>query len=904
MNILVLYAVEDPRGARRTLLNHLLFLPKYAPGHSYTFHRVFTPTAEIMAAHFDLIVLDTTFLCYRWSRPALVFEELRDAYDFIRRSDAVKIALPQDEYDHSELLDEWLADWRVDIVFSCCFRERALFYHRTRARAEIVEGFTGYVDDIDIELGRSFSRPFSEREIDVGYRARDLGAYFGRIGHVKSVLGREFAAAATGSGLRVDVSTRLEDTIVGDDWLRFIGNSRFTLGSDSGSGLIDRRGEIKDAITAYLAEHPQAGFDEVEKACFPGLDGKPAMTALSPRLFETVLGGSCPVLVKGWYGGVLEPEVHYIPIEPDFSNLPEVVERVRSGSEVASIIERCYTRLILDERFRYCTLARSVIALTEHRRPGRRVAGGARINERTELIAAREEAAKRRLEPDLRRAQEEWDPYRLALKALPTEPELIAFFYERMTRSRGLLRLFADTNVQLLQTWWERRTGRASAPSEKRAPVPAAATPPAVPAALLDRDPADLRPSICLVSLSRIADDPRVRRQGDAFHAAGWKVIAVGLDGARSVPPSWPILTPAQVPAAPTLHVAAARRWLSRARRLLRQLGVHWRPETGPSLYLEGRVAHQVLVAARKIDADIYLANDWHALPIAMQLAQERGRRFAYDTHEYALEEYRHRLSWRVFTRPLAKSVEGLGLRRALVASAVSEGIAQEVARDYRLAKPLLVIRNVPELPPTVHRPCGDRIGVLYHGILVPDRGLEACVESVAQWRPEFQLVLRGPVQPAFKRKLQRISERCGVQDRIAFLPPVPMLELVSAATRFDIGLFIPPASSKHNRYVLPNKFFEYIHAGLALCVSDLPDMARLVRRFDLGVLAADASPRTIAAALNGMTRERIDQCKRNSICAAQELNWGMEAQRLVGAYEQALGRKTEAPASWRQAGG
>ena len=46
-----------------------------------------------------------------------------------------------------------------------------------------------------------------------------------------------------------------------------------------------------------------------------------------------------------------------------------------------------------------------------------------------------------------------------------------------------------------------------------------------------------------ILALSAIADDPRVRRQGDAFHAAGWEVIAFGLSGSgRSPAPLWQIV--------------------------------------------------------------------------------------------------------------------------------------------------------------------------------------------------------------------------------------------------------------------------------------------------------------------------------------------------------------------------
>ena len=50
------------------------------------------------------------------------------------------------------------------------------------------------------------------------------------------------------------------------------------------------------------------------------------------------------------------------------------------------------------------------------------------------------------------------------------------------------------------------------------------------------------RLSICILSLSVISDDPRVRRQGDAFHKAGWKVTAVSVPGWKSAAPAWRVI--------------------------------------------------------------------------------------------------------------------------------------------------------------------------------------------------------------------------------------------------------------------------------------------------------------------------------------------------------------------------
>jgi glycosyltransferase involved in cell wall biosynthesis len=87
----------------------------------------------------------------------------------------------------------------------------------------------------------------------------------------------------------------------------------------------------------------------------------------------------------------------------------------------------------------------------------------------------------------------------------------------------------------------------------------------------------------------------------------------------------------------------------------------------------------------------------------------------------------------------------------------------------------------------------------------------------------------------------------------------------------------------------LPNKFFEYVMAGLALCASDRPEMARLIQQYDLGVTIAAVEPKAIAAAINALDPDRIDRFKRNALAAARELCWERESERLVGAYSAAL---------------
>jgi glycosyltransferase involved in cell wall biosynthesis len=269
-------------------------------------------------------------------------------------------------------------------------------------------------------------------------------------------------------------------------------------------------------------------------------------------------------------------------------------------------------------------------------------------------------------------------------------------------------------------------------------------------------------------------------------------------------------------------------------------------------------------------------------------LAREQRVPFAYDTHELAVDEYAHRWMWRLTQRPMIAAIEGIAANEASFVSCVSDGIARRLTEIYSLGERPLVVRNTPCFESVPFRATKDDIRVLYHGLVSPGRGLEACILSVALWRPEFSLTIRGSGSSDYLAHLVRIAMEPGISGRVTFAPAVPMVDLVRTAAAHDVGLFALPDHSLQNVYALPNKFFEYIMAGLALCVSDLPEMASIVNSRQLGVLIEAVTPEAVAAAVNRLNRTTIDLYKRNALSAAQEFNWEREGSALLRACERA----------------
>src|ERR1700754_2926947 len=85
LKILILHDNWDLSQTRRTSFNHAFSLLKYAPWNEYelqTFRRPVSPA--VRREQYDAILLDTTFLCWRWALPHEQYlERLLSEYAFV-----------------------------------------------------------------------------------------------------------------------------------------------------------------------------------------------------------------------------------------------------------------------------------------------------------------------------------------------------------------------------------------------------------------------------------------------------------------------------------------------------------------------------------------------------------------------------------------------------------------------------------------------------------------------------------------------------------------------------------------------------------------------------------------------------------------------------------------------------
>ncbi|MGQ0812305.1 MAG: hypothetical protein ACT4OO_13930 [Nitrospiraceae bacterium] len=370
--ILVLYWHPDPKELRVAVHRHLHVMDWSRYHHQILYYNtIHGAPSWLRHCQFDAVILHTTLLCLRWSH---LFCEWKRKLRWVADLDSVKLAIPQDEYDHAWVLDEWLYELNVSIVFSN-FDEmhRKMFYPIMLQRASFHKCLTGYVDDGDVERMRADLKPHQERTWDLVYRASHLPYWFGSQGQLKHRIADAVAQEATRQGIRCNISTAIEDTILGPQWLDFLASGRAVIGCESGSSVLDRRGEVRAKVQALFGSKPYLSFGEVSQAMPPGWDDYQFL-AISPRHFEAILTKTCQILVEGHYNGILEPGRHYISLKRDCSNLSNVFDQLRDRRAVEAMAESAYEEVCGQERYSYKRVAADIDEAIEEQLASRVIA--------------------------------------------------------------------------------------------------------------------------------------------------------------------------------------------------------------------------------------------------------------------------------------------------------------------------------------------------------------------------------------------------------------------------------------------------------------------------------------------------------------------------------------------------
>jgi glycosyltransferase involved in cell wall biosynthesis len=289
-------------------------------------------------------------------------------------------------------------------------------------------------------------------------------------------------------------------------------------------------------------------------------------------------------------------------------------------------------------------------------------------------------------------------------------------------------------------------------------------------------------------------------------------------------------------------------------------------------------------------------AHSWTVLPMTVKIAAANGCPWIYEPHE--LETDTSGLGWRGRVR--ARKTESRYIRAAAAVVVVSDGIADWYKQRYQIPRPT-VVRNIPRLAlrQPVQGLClrqilkipDDDLVFLYQGLLTRNRGLERLLEIFKSAETSRHLVFLG------NGPLSQIVEAASRErPNIHRLPAVPIEELLGYTSSADIGIVSGQSSCLSHYYSLPNKFFEYIQAGIPVLASDFPEMRAVIEKIGCGWVVPDSTA-AWKQGIQSISIGAVQEAKRKAVQAACEFSWDEEAAKLVSVYQR-LTQACIAPAS------
>jgi glycosyltransferase involved in cell wall biosynthesis len=296
-----------------------------------------------------------------------------------------------------------------------------------------------------------------------------------------------------------------------------------------------------------------------------------------------------------------------------------------------------------------------------------------------------------------------------------------------------------------------------------------------------------------------------------------------------------------------------------------------------------------------RCDADIYHAHVEHAFPAAYAAARFRRKGLIFDTPELTMFGPTI-LRWPVLRWWAIRVIRWMSI--SCDCHITGSPLYKPILQDLYGNEHILILRHIPPYRKAVRNTClQQKLGLdpnvriaLYQGYVKEDRGLDTLLLAAQYLNPGTVIVLMGASYGNTEAQLRRLIQQERLEDRVKILPAVPYDELLMWTSSADIGLIVlPPDYSLSIRFCLPNKFFEYIMAGLPILSSNLDAISDVIHLYKVGHVLSDLTPSAIGQAINTMlaNQEELTCIRANALNAVRSgLTWEDESRHLVHLYQ------------------
>lgn len=411
-----------------------------------------------------------------------------------------------------------------------------------------------------------------------------------------------------------------------------------------------------------------------------------------------------------------------------------------------------------------------------------------------------------------------------------------------------------------------------------------------------------MRKSICILALSTVARDARVMRQIEYLSSA-YDITVIGFGpphptytGLSSV--RWLQIERHRELEIPRLITALQQGdfknilfWKRVRNKLIQYLSIMLTkagkiaPYARELQYLLKACSIETLHYAINARCQAYHANDWVTLPMAVRAARKNKAALVLDLHEYSPLEYEEQPGWLPQQRFITYLLKKYSLRldRSIT---VATPIADRYQKEFGLNP--VVIRNAPEkINLRVHDMNSDSIRLIHHGGASRLRHPELMIETIAHCDRRYSLHFM-LLESDYVAELKTMAETIA-PGRVFFHEPVPPEDIVRTISSFDVGFYILPPTNYNNLVALPNKFLDFVCAGLAVAIGPSSSMAEIAEKYRLGVVCNTFRPEDMAVLLNQVSLHQWEHMRANSRKASSGMNARGEMKKLLDIYDELL---------------
>jgi len=306
----------------------------------------------------------------------------------------------------------------------------------------------------------------------------------------------------------------------------------------------------------------------------------------------------------------------------------------------------------------------------------------------------------------------------------------------------------------------------------------------------------------------------------------------------------------------------------------------------GPLFYAEYNLRLFFYLLFKK--HDLLLANDLDTLLANFIVSKLRKSELVYDSHEYYTEvpELQHRR----FVRGVWERIERFVFPKLQTVYTVNDTIADIYREKYGVD--VKVVRNIPLQTEgngqangeELNLPENKRILILQGAGINVDRGGEELVRAMEYVENAMLYIIgSGDVIP----DLKNMTGQMGLNNKVIFIDRIPSEKLNAYTRKSHIGITIDKTTNLNYKYSLPNKLFDYIHAGIPILASRPIEVEKIIKQYNIGVLIDNHEPKHIADKINFMLQDedRLDMWRENVKVAQKDLTWEKEKLKLKNIF-------------------